>query len=100
MIAPTLPQSAGWHGDPKRGAAMGRTDRPSLCPQVGRKFYLQRVGLNSGGYDSGGAYWGHGPRLYWATCPDGSIDFFFRARDRTAAKLEVLRRHPGARFYR
>lgn len=97
---PKLPESQGWMGDPKRGAALGRRDRPSLFPNVSRKFYLQHVPLNSGGYDSGGAYWGVGQRLYWATCPDGSIDFFFRARDRNAAKAEVLARHPGARFYR
>lgn len=99
-MKPQLPQSSEWMGDPKRGAALGRPDRPSLFPQVSRKFYLQRIRLDSGGYDSGGAYWGCDPRLYWATCPNGSIDFFFRARDRDAAKAEVLLRHPGARFFR
>lgn len=96
----TLPQDTGWHGDRTRGASMGRADRPSLCPQVSRKFTLRRVRINSGGYDEGGAYWGLGAPLYWACCDTGSIDFFFRAANRDAAKLETLTRHPGARFYR
>lgn len=99
-MSPKLPESGGWQGDPRRGAAMGRSDRPSLCPMVSRKFYLQRVRLDSGGYDSGGAYWGVGVPLYWATCESGSIDFFLRAASRDDAKAEVIQRHPGARFYR
>jgi len=96
---PRLP-AAGWMGNPKRGASMGRQDNPSLWPNATRKFTLQRVPLNQGGYDRGGAYWGHGWPLYWACCESGSIEFFFRAGDRAAAKLELLKRHPGATFYR
>jgi len=95
-----LPPDTGWMGDPKRGASMGRQDNPSLWPNATRKFTLQRVRINSGGYDSGGAYWGIGQPLYWANCESGSIEFFFRARDRAAAKQELLKRHPGAKFYR
>lgn len=86
--------------DASRGAPLGRDDKPSLCPNVRRKFQVMRIRLNSGGYDSGGAYWGIGPRLYWASCIDGSIEFFFRAKDRAAAKAEVTKRHPGAYFFR
>lgn len=91
-------------GDRSRGAAMGRIDKPAENPLIPRKFYLQHIPLDSGGYDSGGAYWGIGSRLYWASWTgngaDSEIEFFFRARNREAAKAEVLLRHPGARFYR
>lgn len=68
---PKLPTDKGYMGDPRRGASLGRPDRPSLgAGAVVSKFYLQRVRINSGGYDSGGAYWGIGSPLYWASCPD------------------------------
>lgn len=99
MNAPTLPAVSS-----KYGAPMGRQDKPAGSPLIERKFYLQRVPLDSGGYDSGGAYWGIGQPLYWAhwsgSGTDSLIEFFLRARSREAAKLEVQRRHPGARFYR
>jgi len=99
MSVPTLPDV-----NSKHGAPMGRPETPARWPSIPRKFYLQRVPLDSGGYDRGGAYWGLGPRLYWASWQgdgaDSSIEFFFRARDREAAKAETIRRHPGARFYR
>lgn len=81
------------------GAPMGRVERHSPALPAAR-FYLRRVPINSGGYDAGGAYWGLGAPLYWATCTTGAAEFFFRARTRDAAKAEVLARHPGARFYR
>lgn len=81
-----------------RGAPMGRPER-NKAPS-GAKFQLIRIRINSGGYDSGGAYWGIGTPLYWATTEDGATEFFFRAVDRDAAKAEVGRRHPGARFFR
>lgn len=100
MPRPTLPEDTGWMGDRKRGASFGRRDRPSLHPDASRKFHLRRIRLDAGGYDSGGAYWGIGTPLYWACCASGSIEFFFRAKDRIAAKAETVKRHPGARFYR
>ena len=58
-------------GDPKRGASHGRSDRihnPLGSPRLGTKrLYLRRLRLDSGGYDEGDAYWGHGDPLYWAT---------------------------------
>ena len=75
------------------------------------RFRLNRVHLDSGGYDNGGAYWGTGQPLYhaeadeiewlekgqelWAEGPD----FFFRAYDRADAKDEVAHRYPNARFF-
>jgi hypothetical protein len=67
-------------------------------------FYLQRVPLNSGGYDSGGAYWGIGRPLYWAleAKPEDNspTEFFFRANDREDAKAYVIKQCEKARFYR
>jgi len=50
----------------KYGAPMGRAEwgRPEDCPARG--VHLFHVPLDSGGYDRGGAYWGHGQRLYCA----------------------------------
>lgn len=94
----TIPQDQGYMGAPKRGASLGRPSATPLNPES-LKFTLQHVRLNSGGYDSGGAYWGIGPRLYWAT-NDKDIELFFRASDRAAAKTYVRKRYPAATFYR
>ncbi len=64
------------------------------------KVTLQRVRLDSGGYDHCGAYWGVGQPLYWAATDDGQLDNTFRASDRDAAKAHVRQVIPGARFYR
>ncbi len=86
-----------------RGAPMGRADWDDGAPRdLPRRFYLRRIRLDSGGYDNGGAYWGHGAPLWYAETEsvDGEAFFFIRATDRAAAKTEVLRRYPGARFFR
>lgn len=64
------------------------------------KVTLQRVRLDSGGYDPEGAYYGIGSPLYWAATDDGSLDMTFRADDRDDAKAIVRRSYPAARFYR
>lgn len=64
------------------------------------KITLQRVRLDSGGYDSAGAYWGHGEPLFWAADDSGAYDSTFRADDRDDAKAIVRRTYPGARFFR
>lgn len=74
----------------KYGAPMGRASyaaRDADAPGVAR-LSLQRVRINSGGYDSGGAYWGLGEPLYVATDGDG-IEVFVRAPDRESAKDAV-----------
>lgn len=60
---------------------------------------LRHVPLDGGGYDSGGAYWGTGQRLYWATDEDGG-EAFFRAPCRGAAKEHVRGISATARFHR
>lgn len=98
MTAPTLPESPGWMGDPKRGAALGRPGWSMRDAPKG-KLYLRELHLNGGGYDSGGAYWGLGQRLYWAS--DGAaFDLYVRAADRDDAKAAVRYEYPPAEFYR
>lgn len=87
------------------GAPMGRTESPlSEGPRAIRIF---RVRLDSGGYDDGGAYWGHsrGEALYCAQCDDGGRKFV-RAPSRlqAVAQLEIeaftLTHPPRAEFAR
>ena len=79
------------------GASMGRPDHIAEAETVA-KIHLERVRLNSGGYDPGGAYWGHGAPLYVAWC-DGQ-EMFFRARDRREAKEIARGVFKNAKFYR
>lgn len=64
---------------------MGRRSAPDLDTARG-SIRLFHVLLDSGGYDSGGAYWGHGGRLYCAVDRDGGMQFT-RADDRRHAAL-------------
>ena len=103
MAMTPLAEDAGWMGDRTRGAGLGRSTHSGDVHTPWR-FYLQRVRLNRGGYDDGGAYWGAGAPLYRyaATetrnreCPEG----FLRAADRAAAKAQILALYPAARFFR
>lgn len=82
------------------GASMGRrtVGRDSVAGAKPR-LYVQRVRLDSGGYDSGGAYWGHGAAL-WRISDNDLFETYLRAATREAAKRKVLAEVPGARFYR
>lgn len=86
------------------GAPMGRADQPNAysefraIPDHPHKFSLVRVKLDNGGYDQGGAYWGHGQPLYWAEA--GAVERWFRAKDRDAAKKTIREEFPDATFYR
>lgn len=83
-----------------RGAPMGRANLygTAVSPV---KLRMERVYINGGGYDSGGAYWGNGAPLWVAWGHDGrEVRLFVRATDRTAAKVAVQRLLPGARFHR
>lgn len=70
-------------GYTKYGADMGRHSTP-----VSGKVTLERMRIDSGGYDSGGAYWGTGEPLWRAQDEDGN-EQFFRAKDRKAAEAEL-----------
>jgi hypothetical protein len=67
------------------------------------KTTLIRIKLNEEGYTSTGVYYGVGEPLYWYAMPDGKgyIEDYIRARDRDAAKAQVVARHPMRRveFY-
>jgi hypothetical protein len=77
-----------------------------IISETDSRFTLRRIRLDNGGYDSGGAYWGHGqPLFYWAvtiTEDDTTDEYsgFLRARDRDVAKASIRELHPLARFYR
>lgn len=81
------------------GAPMGRHTGPDYLEVDAGQITLQRVPINSGGYDRGGAYWGLGPPLWYAEDQNGNSQFF-RARDRGSAKAKIRDKFPGARFFR
>ena len=90
----------GWCGDPKRGAALGRPSVHEAGNDYSGKLYLQRIDLDSGGYDKNGTYFGHGSPLWWYASADGTIDAMLRAHNRDAAKEYVRVRYPKAKFFR
>lgn len=60
----------------KYGAPMGRHnvgERPTNA-----RVFDRHVPLDSGGYDQGGAYWGHGARLRVSYTKDLSYIHFYR----------------------
>lgn len=94
MANPVLPQVSSRHGAP-----MGRPPSYPMYEIPGGLVRLRHLPLDAGGYDSGGAYWGIGQRLYWATDEDGG-EAFFRATCRGAAKEHVRQISPTARFHK
>lgn len=85
------------------GAPMGRT---SYCATNGPKLYVSRIHLDSGGYDNGGAYWGHGAPIYAASdtpvgdMPESTVFMTARAKDRATAKAHFAKLYPSTTFYR
>lgn len=61
------------------GAPMGRTSAHPHGHDFDGKLYLHRIRLDSGGYDSGGAYWGVGKPLYGYADEDMEYKGFVRA---------------------
>jgi hypothetical protein len=86
------------------GAPMGRSSDhlSGLIVEPQEKVTLRRIRINSGGYDSGGAYWGLGqPLFWWSITQEGEESSgFLRASSRDAAKRQIVELHPGAKFYR
>lgn len=70
------------------GAPMGRANEGNIETCLPRFVRLFRVDLDSGGYDNGGAYWGHGMPLWCALDDDGNRQFI-RAASRARAALEL-----------
>lgn len=72
------------------GAPMGRDSFGILENVEPRTLRLFRVRLDAGGYDDGGAYWGHGGTL-WCATDNADYRQFTRAgsRERAAVELEI-----------
>ena len=81
------------------GARTGQDYELPDDPAAPVKLQLQRLPLDSQGYDAGGAYWGIGQPLYVAH-ENGEARLFVRGATREAAKAVVRKRIPGARFHR
>ena len=84
------------------GASMGRRNSHADDRTLPIKFRLQRLFLDSGGYDWAGAYWGSGTPLYVAEGDNGEVivELFLRASTREDAKDSIKADYPAARFYR
>jgi len=109
MLPAALVENRGrYPGEPTTGPT-----RETLAT-IPRRFYLRTLPLDSGGYDAGGAYWGHagdGTTLYAAYAPADIVEHggetleleaarvYVRARNRDHAKRETLAVFPGARFF-
>lgn len=74
------------------GAPMGRPNAAPANWQADpepRSLRLVKVPLDSGGYDSGGAYWGHGQPLYCLATRAGEPLAFVRASRRLTAAMAL-----------
>ena len=96
----SLPSKTLGRVDCRNGAPMGRRGWHEGDSDIPRRFYLRRVRLDSGGYDSGGAYWGHGAPLYWYYSTGGSVDAFMRGANRDDVKARIRAVYPAASFFR
>jgi len=67
---------------------MGRPSSGYLETQVRRYVRLFRVKLDSGGYDDGGAYWGHGEPIWCAIDDEGNMQTV-RAPHRESAAFQL-----------
>lgn len=89
--------------DGSRGAPMGRSEY-GTNPEP-KSVRLFRVRLDSGGYDTGGAYWGGGQAL-WCATDDADYRRFVRADGQLSAivalELEAgaLKRRPLSKIAR
>jgi hypothetical protein len=83
----------------KYGADMGRRSEKPTIFGAGR-VRLQKVELDRGGYDNGGAYWGSGVQLWCAWTNDGEFTSYLRAPTRAGAVAEIRRTFPEVKFFR
>ena len=67
----------------KYGAPYGKVE--SEPKTMSPKLHLARMHLDSGGYDNGGAYWGH-PSDIWTAWSEWGCRLFVRAGCRKHAK--------------
>lgn len=107
-----LQKSAGYCGDRRRGAEMGRFSDWVRVDGVGfglspdaSKVRLEKLRIVDGDYDQYGVYWGFGPDsapMWVCEVEDEEVikHGFVRGWNRDEAKAEILRHWPTARFYR
>jgi len=79
----------------KYGAPMGRRNNYGRGIESPR-LTVSAVTIDSGGYDSGGAYWGIGEPLWQVESECGEVSYFTRAPSRSQAEEVARERHPGA----
>lgn len=79
------------------GAPMGRMDNGNDFDAL-KPLSLQRLRLDTGGYDQGGAYWGHGLPIYCIQDDDGFY-LTLRAHSRNGAKAAFRCQHEDAWFH-
>jgi hypothetical protein len=87
----------GFCGDPKRGAALGRSTVTDENAAYEGRIYVRRVRISNDGYDPNGTYFGVGDPVYWFANSEGTIDFVKRAVDRNDALAHVRERYPKAK---
>jgi len=63
------------------------------------KFYLAKLPIDSGGYDSGGAYFGTPNTVYRYESVDGATYGTLRAQSRSDARQQVGELYVGATFF-
>lgn len=73
------------------GAPLGRPSRGAV-EQPGAKLHLARIRIDSGGYDRGGAYWGHGGWLWEAWDDAGEVYLTGRVYAGSEERKAMLRR--------
>lgn len=86
-----------------RGAPMGRHSK-HMTGLTDPQFFLERVPMVDGGYDTGGAYWGSPDNLWCAEfktpLTETTLVFYFiRAYSRDEAMKEVRVDYPTAKFF-
>lgn len=89
--APSETPDRGYIGDRARGASLGRASRGAV-ESPGERLHLRGIRLDSGGYDPGGAYWGHGGWLWEAWNDAGDIYLTGRAMHGSAERKATYQR--------
>jgi hypothetical protein len=93
----------GFCGDPRRGAAMGRSCYQDHPDDYSGPIRIRHIKIGSQGYDCLGTYFGHPPdstRPYWVASPDCKIDYVILASSRSAAEKDARARWPNARIHK
>ncbi len=84
----------GWRGNPKRGAALGRSAIHDAPPDFTGMLTVRRIFLTEG-YDENGTYFGDGQPLYWYASEGGEIDDVLRAGHFKQALQLIRERYPN-----